>query len=82
MRKKVIIWVYEEDKNILKQMGGSIAQAVNMLIYGIDEKHKETLESYAENYFNPKIEQIKETLREAISSEIERRFKEIKQNKG
>ena len=72
-RKKVIAWIYQEDKEVLKQMKGSIAEAVNSLLHSKDE----TLESYAENYFNPKIEQIKETLREALSVEIERRFKEL-----
>ena len=80
MRKKVIIWVYEEDKEILKHMNGSIAQAVNTLLHGKKEELQAIIEEWGQEYINPKIEQIKKTLREALSVEIERRFKEL--NKG
>ena len=72
--------MYEEDKEILKQMNGTIAQAINTLLHGKQEQYRAILESYAENYFNPKIEQIRKKLTDQISEEIDRRFKELKNN--
>ena len=78
MKELKQIKIYATDKEFLKaNFKGTFAEVINVLIWGKDEKFKQVLESYAENYFNPKIEQIKETLREAISQEIERRFKEL-----
>ena len=77
-RKTKLIRVYELDKDILKKMNSpTIAEAVHTMIHGNHEKIKEMVEVWGSEFINPKIEQIRKTLSEQISIEIERRFKEL-----
>ena len=77
MRKTVIVKIYAEDRDILKEMKGSIAQAINTLIHGKKEEVLNVIEGWGIEYINPKIEQIRKTLSEEVALEIERRFKEL-----
>lgn len=78
MRKTVQVKIYAEDREVLRQMTGTMAQAVNSLLNSKDE----VLESYAENYFNPKIEKVRKALSEQIGLELERRHAELVRKKG
>ena len=77
MRKTRFARLYNEDVEVLKQMNGSIANAVNILLHGNKEDITSMIEAWGSEFINPKIEQIRKTLNEQISIEIERRFKEL-----